>query len=105
LKILRVCGIEGKLLGFEVAETYMPCLQVHEQRRETLEVRGVRIRDDVEIPGRADDAMRVKREAADDDVLHSGFVQRPKQWLRVERLRHALRVRLNASANRFANSV
>jgi hypothetical protein len=83
----------------------MPCLQGHEQRSETLEVRRVGIRNDVEIPGRADDAMSVDREAANDDVLHSGFVERPEQRLRVERLRHALRVRLNASANRFANSV
>jgi hypothetical protein len=37
----------------------MPRLQVHEQHGETLEVRGVGIRDDVEIPGRPDDAMRV----------------------------------------------
>ena len=49
--------------------------------------------------------MRIDGEAADDDVLHPSFVQRPEQRLRVQRLRHALRVRLNASANRFANSV
>lgn len=83
----------------------MPRPDIGEQRGEALKVRRIRIRDDVQISGRTDHAVRVHRESPDDDVLLPGLGECPEQRLRVECIRHALRARLKASANRLANSV
>jgi hypothetical protein len=83
----------------------MPRTRIREQRSEAFQIRRIWIRHDVQVSRWADHAMRVDGEAADDDVPHASFVERPEQWLRVERIRHVLRACLNASANRLANSV
>ena len=85
----------------------MAGVELGEQSGEALQIVGIGIGigNDVKVLRGPDDTMSVHGEPSDDDVLHARVLQRPEQWLRIEDVAHALRECLNASANRFANSV